>query len=66
VDLCRSQTVVEHILCIMFDLGHHELLLILTWEPPYCPWNTTPGAQLCIMLQAVGTATLKGYSAMLH
>jgi hypothetical protein len=67
VDLCRSQTVVEHILCIiMIDLVYHDLLLNLTCEPPYGPWDTTPDAQICVMLQAVGTATLKGYSAMLH
>jgi hypothetical protein len=56
----------EHILCIMFDLVHHELLLNLTCEPPYGPCNTTPGAQYCVLLQAVGTATLKGYAAMIH
>jgi hypothetical protein len=29
--------VLKHILCIVFDLVHHELLLKLTGEPPYGP-----------------------------
>jgi hypothetical protein len=58
--------VAEHILCTALDLVHHELLLKLTSDPPYGPYNTTQGAQLCILLQAIGTATLKECSAMLR